>query len=305
MDPGNSFLTDFKIMEKITGFSLSTARVSDYLELTKMRLVSLVLLSTAVGFFLGARGFDFILFTLCLTGTGLVAAGSMVLNQWWERREDAQMARTLGRPIPAAKISPREAFWFGILLCIAGLAFLLFEVNFESAFLAALTLVSYVLLYTPLKKKTSLCTIVGAVPGALPPLIGWAAAAGKTSFEAWLLFAIIFLWQMPHFLAIAWLYRKDYAAAGFKMLSVTDPSGSQVSRQILLYSLALLPVSLLPSAFGMLGIFYFLGALLFGIAFIAVCFESLKGLDQKAGLLFRASILYLSALQVLMFLDKV
>lgn len=285
-------------------FSAARARAAEYLELTKMRLVSLVLLSTAVGFFLGGRHFDGILFAISLAGTGLVAAGSMALNQWWERREDAQMARTMNRPLPASKLSPAEAFWFGIILSAAGLALLYSQVNFETAFLAGLTLVTYVLFYTPLKKTTSLSTIVGAVPGALPPLIGWAAAAGTTSFEAWLLFAIIFLWQMPHFLAIAWLYRKDYAAAGFKMLSVTDPSGRQVSRQILLYSLALLPVSLLPSALGLLGLLYFLGALLFGLGFIALSVESLKNLDQKAGVLFRASILYLSGLLLLMVLDK-
>ncbi len=295
-------------MEKITpDFSIGSvrARLSDYAELTKMRLVSLVLLSTAVGFFLGSREFDLLLFITSLAGIGLVAAGSMALNQWWERKEDAQMARTLARPLPSEKISPREALIFGILLCLAGLSLLYFQVNFEAALLSGVTLVTYVWMYTPLKKKTSLCTIVGAVPGALPPLIGWAAAAGHTSFEAWLLFAIIFLWQMPHFLAIAWLYRKDYAAAGFQMLSVTDASGTQVSRQILIYALALLPVSLLPSALGMLGIYYFLGALLFGLGFIALSLESLKNLDQKAGLLFRGSILYLSGLLFLMFLDKV
>jgi heme o synthase len=293
-------------MEKMTSFAFSAvrARAAEYLELTKMRLVSLVLLSTAVGFFLASRRFDGGLFAICLTGTGLVAAGSMALNQWWERREDAQMVRTLARPLPAGKLAPREAFWFGILLSTAGLALLYLQVNLETAFLAGLTLVTYVLLYTPLKKTTSLSTIVGAVPGALPPLIGWAAAAGTTTFEAWLLFAIIFLWQMPHFLAIAWLYRKDYAAAGFRMLSVTDPSGKQVSRQILLYSLALLPVSLLPSALGLLGPLYFLGAILFGLGFIALSIESLKNLDQKAGVLFRASILYLSGLLILMVLDK-
>lgn len=292
-------------MEKISSLSFSSARLRDYAELTKARLVSLVLLSTAVGYFLGSSGsFDGVLFAVSLFGTGLVAAGSMALNQWWERREDAQMTRTLARPLPASRLVPAEALVFGLVLSAAGLAILYFQVNFAAAFLAGLTLVSYVWIYTPLKKKTSLCTIVGAIPGALPPMIGWAAATGKISFEAWLLFAIIFLWQMPHFLAIAWLYRKDYASAGFCMLSVEDPSGKQVSRQILLYSLALLPVSLLPSVLGLQGKFYFAGALVFGLGFIAAALESLKGLDNKAGKIFRASILYLAAILILMVLDK-
>ena len=286
--------------------SLSSARFSDYMELSKARLVSLVLLSMAVGFFLASPGkMDFPLFLVSLLGTAFVAVGSMSLNQWMEWREDSEMPRTAGRPIPAGRMRPAEALLFGAGTSLAGLLILFFAVNVISAFLASLTLLSYLLLYTPLKRKTSLCTIVGALPGALPPLIGWAAATGKTSFEGWLIFTIIFLWQMPHFLAIAWLYRKDYASAGFCMLSVTDPSGKQVSRQILLYSLALLPVSLLPPVLGILGPLYFFGALLFGLGFIAVSIESLKGLDPKAGLLFRGSILYLSALLILMVLDKV
>ena len=286
-------------------FTELRTRFADYVELTKLRLVSLVMLSAAVGFFLGSHGpFNFSLFANCLIGTSFVAAGSMALNQWWERREDALMMRTLARPLPAAKLSAAQAFFFGLLLSFAGLVILFFETNIETTVTAAVTLVTYVWFYTPLKKKTTLCTIVGAVPGALPPIIGW-AAAGKVTLEAWLLFAIIFLWQMPHFLAIAWLYRKDYANAGFKMLSVEDPSGTQVSRQILLYSLALLPVSLLPTVLGFLGPFYFVGALLFGLGLIAISWESLKNLDAKAGLLFRASILYLSGILILMVLDKV
>lgn len=286
-------------------FARVRARFADYIDLMKLRLVSLVMLSAAVGYFLGSKGpFNTALFWNCLLGTSFVAAGSMALNQWWERREDALMVRTQGRPLPASKLSAAEALFFGMLVSLAGLVILFFQTNGETTITAAVTLVTYVWVYTPLKKKTTLCTIVGAVPGALPPIIGWAAAAGKVTLEAWLLFAIIFLWQMPHFLAIAWLYRKDYANAGFKMLSVEDPSGVQVSRQILLYSLALLPVSLLPSVLGFLGPFYFAGALLFGLGLIALGWESLKNLDAKAGLLFRASILYLSGILILMVLDK-
>lgn len=286
-------------------FAEVRARFADYVDLMKLRLVSLVMLSAAVGYFLGSEGaFNAALFWNCLLGTSFVAAGSMALNQWWERREDALMVRTQARPLPASKLSAGQAFFFGMMVSLSGLVILFFQTNIETVITAAVTLITYVWIYTPLKKKTSLCTIVGAVPGALPPIIGWAAAAGKVTLEAWLLFAIIFLWQMPHFLAIAWLYRKDYANAGFKMLSVEDPSGTQVSRQILLYSLALLPVSLLPTVFGFLGPFYFAGALLFGLGLIALGWESLKNLDAKAGLLFRASILYLSGILILMVLDK-
>lgn len=286
-------------------FTQVRARLADYLELTKMRLVSLVMLSTGVGFFLGSRdGFNTQLFLFCMLGTAFVAGGSMALNQWWERREDAMMGRTAGRPIPASKISAGQAFFFGLLLSLAGLVILFFQTNVAATVTAAVTLISYVWIYTPLKKMTTLCTIVGAVPGALPPIIGWAAASGKVTLEAWLIFSIIFLWQMPHFLAIAWLYRKDYANAGFKMLSVEDPGGGFVARQILIYSLALLPVSLLPTVLGFLGMFYFTGALLFGLGLISIAWQSRKNLDAKAKMLFRASILYLSGILILMMLDK-
>ena len=275
------------------------------MELSKARLVSLVLLSMAVGFFLGSpAGMDMPLFLVSLFGTAFVAAGSMSLNQWMERYEDAGMPRTAGRPIPAGRMQPSEALLFGIGTSMAGLLILFFAVNSVSAFLAALTLVSYLLLYTPLKRKTSLCTVVGALPGAIPPLIGWAAATGKTPFEAWLLFTIIFLWQMPHFLAIAWICRREYESAGFKMLSVTDPTGGQVGRQIILYSLALLPVSLLPSIIGLTKSFYFFGALILGAWISYLSITGSRDLDRRARPFFRASILYLALLLILMVADK-
>ncbi len=286
--------------------SFSNSRLADYVGLMKMRLVSLVLLSMVVGFFLASRGpVDIPLLFISLFGTGLVAAGSMTLNQWMERAPDFKMLRTATRPLPASRLQPTEALIFGIVLSAAGIAILFFAVNLSAAVLAGITLVSYLLCYTPLKKKTSLCTIVGAIPGAVPPLIGWAAAAGKTSYQAWILFAILFLWQMPHFLAIAWLYRKDYAAAEFRMLSVEDPSGVQLGRQIVLYSLALLPVSLAPSVLHMTGFIYFVGALLLGIGFVVLGLVSLKKINQRARLLFRFSILYLALLLILMVLDRV
>ena len=285
--------------------AVSTARLSDYLELAKLRLVGLVILSMVVGFYLGSEGpMNAGLFWICFLGTGFVAAGSMALNQWMERREDARMQRTLSRPLPAGRLQTQEAFLFGLFLSAAGLLALYFCVNRAAALLALTTLVSYLWLYTPLKRKTTLCTIVGAVPGAIPPLIGWAAAAGKPNDQAWILFVIIFFWQMPHFLAIAWMYRKDYAAAEFRMLSVLDPTGAPVARQILLYALALLPVSLLPSLAGMTGPFYFLGALGLGLGFCVLCLSGLKDIQARAPLIFRASILHLSLLLILMVLNK-
>lgn len=286
-------------------FNFSAARFRDYMELTKPRLVSLVLLSAAVGFFL-AEPADFHPWLLAhmLLGTLLVAAGSMTLNQWMERHEDAKMIRTSHRPLPAGRLLPAEALIFGVLLSAAGLFILSLLQSPAPCLLAAITLFSYLLLYTPLKRKTSLCTIVGALPGALPVLIGWTAAAGRPSFQGWVLFFILFLWQMPHFLAIAWLYRHEYANAGFSMLSVTDPDGRQVGRQIVLYSLALLPVSLLPAMVGMTGMFYFFSAFILGIVLAGLAVKGVSQLDQKARPLFRASVLYLAALLILMVLDK-
>lgn len=283
----------------------SPARLRDYWELTKPRLVSLILLSTAVGFFLGLKSeMNILLFGAALLGTVLVAAGSMVLNQWMERHEDARMMRTAARPLPSGRLHPAEALIFGVFLSLAGLLILFVHVNASAGFLAALTLASYLSLYTPLKKKTSLCTIVGAVPGALPPLIGWAAAAGRPPYQAWILFAIIFLWQMPHFLSIAWLYRDDYIRAEFRMLSVDDPDGRRVGRQIILYSLALVPVSLLPTLAGLTGYVYFFSALVLGYFFTALAVSSFRKMDSNARHLFRASILYLALILFLMIVDK-
>jgi len=288
-----------------SSLAFAVSRISDYWELTKPRLVFLVLLSALVGFVL-ASGNSLqpgLLFSM-LTGTALVASGAMTLNQWLEQEQDSRMARTAKRPIPAGRLEPIKALIFGVLLSIAGLVILEITTSTGCTLLAAITTASYLFLYTPLKRKTSLCTIVGAVPGALPPLIGWAAAAGSLSFQAWILFSIVFLWQMPHFLAIGWMYRKEYAAAGFRMLSAADSDEGCVGRQILLYALALLPVSLLPTVAGMTGNFYFSGALLLGIGFVSLALSSLKQMGHQARWLFLGSILYLACLLVLMVLDK-
>jgi protoheme IX farnesyltransferase len=285
---------------------ISMARLQDYVALAKLRLVSLTLLSVAVGFYLATPGpMDLSLFTFTLLGAGLVAAGSMILNQWMERVEDAKMARTAKRPLPMGRLEPKEALVLGLGLSFAGLALLYFTVNLAAAFVAVLVLISYVLAYTPLKKKTTLCTVVGALPGALPPLLGWAGAAGIPTYHAWTLFAIIFFWQMPHFLAIAWLCRKEYAAAGFCMLSVNDPDGRRVAGQIIFNALILLPVSVLPSVVGITGYVYFFGAFFMGVGFLLLGILSQDKLDQRARSLFRASILHLFLLFLLMFGDKI
>ncbi len=283
-----------------------SARLKDYLELAKIRLVSLSLFSAVVGFYLASPdAMNVPLLFVMLGGTALVAAGSMSLNQWMEIPEDARMNRTAARPLPAGRLYPKEALAFGILLSCIGILVLYFAVNHNAALLAAATLVSYVLVYTPLKKITSLCTIVGAIPGAVPPLIGWAGAAGRPSYEAWILFSIIFFWQMPHFLAIAWMCRKEYEAAGFRMLSVEDPKGFQVSRQMVLYASALLPVSLMPSLIGVTGQVYFFSALVMGVAFVILSLTALKNIDQKSRMIFRASLLHLTFLLIFMVIDKV
>ncbi len=281
------------------------ARPRDFVELAKPRLVLLVLLSAWAGYFLAPSlglGIAHLLWTLA--GTSLVAAGSMVLNEWMEREADSKMKRTAGRPLPTGRVQPAEAVAGGTVLSLSGFLMLYFAVNTGSAVIAFLTFASYLFLYTPLKRKTSLCTIFGALPGALPPLIGWYAASGELAFEAWILFSIVFLWQMPHFLAIAWMYRHDYEAAGFRMLSVEDPNGQLVGRQIILYTFALIPVTLLPTVAGLTGGFYFFVALALGMLLLSLGMIGLRHLDRNAPHLFRASILYLVILFTLMFLDK-
>lgn len=280
-------------------------RFWDYLELTKPRLTLLVVLSVWVGFFMACEPpLPFGKGAFVMIGTMLVAASAQTFNQWMERGRDRKMRRTESRPLPSGRIEPAEAFIFGLFLAAAGFIILILSASAMTAGLAALTLITYLFLYTPLKSQTSLCTLAGAIPGAIPPLIGWSAARGRLSYEAWILAAILFLWQMPHFLAIAHLYREDFRRAGFRMLSVEDPDGRLVGRQMILYAAALLPVSLLPSLTGMAGAFYFFFAFLSGSALLGVTAFNLRRLDQKAKLLFRASIAYLAGLLVVMMADK-
>ena len=284
------------------------SRLADFYELTKPRMNFLVVVTTMVGFYLGARGgfHDWALLAHALLGTAMAAAGASVLNQYIERGHDALMQRTAARPLPAGRISPVEALLLGVLLSAGGTVYLAALVNPLTAALGALTVASYVFLYTPMKRWTTLCTVVGAVPGAIPPMMGWTAATNTLSPEAWALFGILFFWQMPHFLAIAVLYRDDYARGGFKMLPVVDEDLVATGRQIVLYGSALIPVSLMPVALRMAGAGYLLAAFVMGVTFLGFGLNcALRKRRVDARWLFLVSIMYLPALLGVMMLDKV
>jgi len=270
----------------------------DVLMLVKARLSLLVLATTLVGFLLGWRGpFNGTLLAATLAGTALCSGGASALNQWWERELDGRMKRTRTRPLPARRMLPGEALLFGLLLSVAGILILGTLTNIRAAFLAFATIAIYLLLYTPMKRWSALNTLVGAVPGALPPLIGWLAARGRYDLEGCLLFAILWFWQMPHFLAIVWMYREDYANAGCVMITGTDAGGAVTSRQALLYSLCLLLITLLPAVLGYHSSFYFFGALVLGCAFSGVAMHFvLRRSRGAARSLFFSSIVYLPVL---------
>jgi protoheme IX farnesyltransferase len=277
-------------------------RLSAYVTLTKPRISAMVLVTVGTGFYLGARGaaYSWVLL-MTLIGTALVAGGASAWNQYLERGRDLRMRRTANRPLPSGRLAPIEAAVFGLLLTMAGLVILGLVVNLVSAAIAFLTFVLYVVLYTPLKPLTTLNTAIGAVPGALPPVIGWAAATGELGAEACSLFVIVFLWQFPHFLAIGWIYRDDYARAGYRILPTVDPRGAITGRQAAGYALALVPGGLLPAMVGLAGETYFLGALALGLGylFFAVRFWWQVS-DVSARQLLRASLVYLPALLLLL-----
>jgi protoheme IX farnesyltransferase len=280
---------------------------ADLMELVKARLSVLTVATAMAGFALGVRDtWSWLLLAATLAGTALSAAGAAALNQWWERDFDARMKRTRDRPLPAGRMAASDALLTGTVLSVSGVLLLALFANLLAAGLAAATIIFYIFVYTPLKRVTELNTIVGAVPGALPPLIGWTAARGSINAEGLTLFAILFLWQMPHFLAIAWLYRADYAQAGFKMLSENDESGAVTGRQAFIYALALLAVSLLPSVFFDYSAVYFYGALLLGAGFasMAANFAVSGGSIPAARWLFVGSIAYLPLLLGLMVLAR-
>ena len=280
---------------------------TDYLALLKPRITVLVLVTTALGFFLGAHDLSMwstLLWTLF--GTALSCGGSSVLNMYLERDVDKLMHRTKRRPIPAGRVQAAHALGFGVLCVLLGVATLVLRVNLLCGFLALLTAFLYVLVYTPLKRQTWLNTFIGAIPGALPPVGGWAAATGGAELGAWLLFAILFIWQHPHFYAIAWMYREDYGRAGLKMLPVVEPDGASTFRQVLIYSALLIPVSVTPYFLGMSGVVYLIGTTILGIMFFWAGVEVSRSRSiADAKRLLRASVIYLPLLLILIVADSV
>jgi protoheme IX farnesyltransferase len=276
-------------------------------DLVKARLTTLVLLTTAVGFYIGEIGaMNWFLFFNTLAATGLVAMGASALNQLLEREYDAKMRRTQDRPLPSGRLQPTTVAIFGGVSSVAGLVYLALAVNLLTSVLGAVTLVSYLFIYTPLKRVTWLNTAIGAIPGALPPLMGWAAARGELSGEGWALFAILAFWQLPHFFAIAWMYRDEYAKAGFVMLPNVDADGKRTGQQTVSHTFALLIASLCPFVFKMSGMIYLSGAIILGAGFLFCAIQFSRQLTlQRARILFLASILYLPLLLAILCWDKV
>jgi protoheme IX farnesyltransferase len=268
----------------------------------------MVLITTAAGFLFAAPSVDPLLLLHTLAGTALVAAGTNALNQYVEREHDARMLRTRTRPLPAGRITPRSALLFSAAIAVIGTVYLGLMVNWLTAFLGAFTLTSYIFVYTPLKRMSTICTVIGAIPGAIPPLMGWAAVtgelAGLRSAGGWIAFGILFLWQLPHFMAISWMYRDDYARGGFAMLSVSDGDGAAVARQAIYYTLALLPVSVAPTLFGLTGWIYFAGATICGAALLATAIRFFFDRSHRnARTVFMTSNLYLLTVMLLLVVD--
>ncbi|MEW5975270.1 MAG: heme o synthase [Acidobacteriota bacterium] len=282
------------------------SRLLDYISLTKPEVTFLVLIATALGCVMGSRGaVDLILMLNAVFGTALLAAGTATLNHYLEREHDGKMRRTAGRPLPAGRLTAPQVFWFGILLSLGGVVYLIWSVNLLTSLIGALTLLSYLLVYTPLKRKTTLCTLIGAFPGAAPVLMGWSAVREGLSLEAWVLYSILFVWQFPHFLAIAWMYREDYARAGMLMLPRNDGNGRLTFRQILLFAFVLVPLSLLPVLLKMTGLIYLIAALVLGSIFFFYAYRAaVLRTKLQAKVLLHASVLYLPLMYAVMVLDR-
>ena len=280
-------------------------KLAAFLELTKPRIAFMLVLTSAAGFYMGSGGtFKFVLFVNSMLGIAFLAFGVATLNQFWERKTDRLMERTAGRPLPTQKITPADALIFGILLCTAAEIYLFFLVNALTAFLGIIVIVGYVFLYTPLKTRTSLSTAIGALPGAMPPLMGWTSSANEITLGAWAVFALLFLWQFPHFLAIAWMYREQYANAGIKMLPVVEPEGKITARQIVVFTVLLLPVSVSPYFIGMTGIIYLIGSILLWMWFMNASIRAARSKSvAKARQLLMVSVLYLPMIFALMVLN--
>ena len=283
----------------------SKSLLSSYIELTKPSILNLVLVTTTLGFYLGGRGIhSWSLLIYLLIGAAMVCAGSGVLNHYVERDIDCKMLRTKNRPIPLGVISAPTALNFGVLLILFGLIILYVKVNLLTAFLSLLTAFLYILVYTPMKRISWLNTTIGSIPGAIPPMGGWAAATGNLDWGAWIIFAILFLWQHPHFYAIAWMYKEDYKRGGFKMLPVIEPDGESTFKQILWHSSILIPISLLPTLIGLSGYFYLSGALLAGVLLFLVGFKLTQSKTvMDAQKLLKATVVYLPILLLLIVID--
>jgi protoheme IX farnesyltransferase len=292
-------------LEQVRALS-ARERVLAFLELTKPRIAILLVLTSAAGFYIASgQVFEPLLFINTMAAITLLAFGVATLNQYIERDIDVLMKRTAERPLPTRKVSPNEALVFGVVQCVAAEIYLLLAVNALTALLGLIVIVGYVFLYTPLKTRTSLSTVIGAVPGAMPPLMGWTAATGEITIVAWALFATQFLWQFPHFLSIAWLYRDQYAKAGIKMLPVVEPTGKLTARQIVLFTIMLVPVSVAPFFFHVSGIVFLIGGSLLGVWFLAASVRAaLTRSDSAARKLLLASVFYLPLLFLLMLIDR-
>ena len=282
------------------------SKLSAYIALTKPDVSFLVLMTTGAGFYMGVRGrVDWLHMLHVVFGTMMIAAGTAALNHYLERDSDRYMRRTASRPLPTGQLTPAEALRFGLLLCVAGAVDLAIVGGFLPCLLGVFTSLSYLLAYTPLKTRTVWATFIGAIPGAIPPMIGWTAATGKLDAPAWLLFAILFFWQFPHFHAISWMYREDYARAGILMLPVVDKDGTRTFRQIILYAASLVAVSLLPAIMGFAGVLYFFGALVSCTALVQVClWAATSKSNTRAKWLMHATVLHIPILLGLMMYDK-
>lgn len=286
--------------------AIERSRVADYLTLTKPELTFLSVVTALGGLYLAADGIvPIVLMIHTLVGTALVGGGAGALNQYIEREYDALMKRTENRPLPSGRLGPMEVLIFGILVSVAGMALLLVFVNTLTSLLAGITLVTYLFLYTPLKRITPFSTVIGGIPGALPPVMGWTAVRGEISLEAGTLFLILFVWQMPHFFSLAWMYRKDYERAGYPMLTVKDPEGATTSGQILIYCSTLIPASLMLTLVAGLGAAYLIGATVAGSIFLASAIHLYRArTNLSARRVFFVSLLYLPALLCSMVIDK-
>ena len=285
---------------------IAKSRLSIYAELSKLNILSLVLIATILGYYLGTSGLiSWKHLFITLLGTALTASGSGALNHYLERETDKFMVRTKNRPLPAGLIKPAEVMNYGVLMVLAGIMILVIQVNMLTGFIALLTAFLYILVYTPLKKITWLNTSIGSIPGALPILGGWTASSGSIDTMAWVLFAIMYLWQHPHFYSIAWICRSDYAEAKLKMLPVVEPDGNSTIRQIFWHLLLMIPITFLPFIQGALGLFYMIGAFMITSAFFVSALPLARNRsDKSALLLLKASVFYLPSLLLIIIIDK-